>query len=85
MATELHKNKISIYSLKRSITSIEGSIITARYLDITLNTNVENLISDKRKQLEKSVSEVRKKTGDYSSPKISDFTLAEYFLDIAEM
>jgi hypothetical protein len=87
LVAERHKNKTSIYTLKRNTASIKGSLIKARYLDVTLKPKVEKLISDKRKQLEDIVSETRKNTGGYysSSPKISDITLAEYFPDIAEM
>jgi hypothetical protein len=79
LATERHKNKTSIYTLKRTP-------ITARYLDVTLKPKVEKMISDKRKQFEGAVSELRKQGGDYyPPPKISDIALAEYFADIKEM
>jgi predicted transcriptional regulator len=79
LATERHKNKTSIYTLKRTP-------ITARYLDVTLKPKVEKVISDKRKQFEGAVSELRKQGGDYyPPPKISDIALAEYFADIKEM
>jgi hypothetical protein len=78
LATERHKNKTSIYTLKKTS-------ITARYLEVTLKPKVEKMISDKRKQFEGVVSGLRKQEGDYPPPKISDITLAEHFRDIAEM
>jgi hypothetical protein len=80
LTIERHKNEISIYTLKRN------SITTARFLDVTLKPKVEKLASDKRKQFEGAVSELRKQEGDYySPPKISDIALAEYFPDIREI
>jgi hypothetical protein len=79
LATERHKNKTSIYTLKRTR-------IAARYLDVTLKSKVEKMIFDKRKQFEGTVSELKKQGGDYYPPaKNSDIALAEYFPDIAEM